>query len=241
MNRAVYGRLLGCVALTFAYQQPGWSENKPATPPAKGVCDSPYPDAQGNVSFTCRGLTDEQIRLMPSLSTLIEKLLHSGVESARLDSQTDNILKMLQTDSEAPGETMPSETRPTGPSLVPPSNRGPRKDREVFTYDYRGYKTSSLSGPMLLLGDAGESKRYQELLELQDAGEWKKLLKESTREIKKVPEWLTPYAFKAVALRHLKNNQEAIQALEYVDQHSKGNPDYDQVRRLLQKLKPATP
>jgi len=117
--------------------------------------------------------------------------------------------------------------------------KGPQRPEEVITYDYRGFKTSSLTGPMLVDGDEGESGQYQKLLALQKGGEWKKLLKESTREIKKVPDWLTPYAFKAVALQHLGNNQEAIKALEYVDQRSVGNPDYDQVRSLLQHLKTA--
>ena len=90
---------------------------------------------------------------------------------------------------------------------------------------------------MLVDGDVGESGHYQKLLTLQKAGEWKKLLKESAREIKRVPDWLTPYAFKAVALQHLGDNPGAIQALEYVDQRSAGNPDYDQVRHLLKQLK----
>jgi hypothetical protein len=140
---------------------------------------------------------------------------------------------MLQRGPEPKPETAP----PAKPSKTPPAV--PVAKQEIITYDYRGYKTSSLTGPMLVDGDEGESKQYQALLELQKVGEWKKLLKNSTREIKKAPDWLTPYAFKAVALQHLGKKAEAIQALEYVDQRSTGNPEYDQVRRLLMQLKSA--
>ena len=235
MKRTGMSCFFGCLILTLLCRLPARSENPSASPHPAGSCDSPYPDAQGNVTFSCRGLNDEQMRLLPSVSTLVDKLLHSDVDNVRLDAQTDNILKMLQTPAAPPK----SEARKaaTAPSAKPP--KGPQSPEEVITYDYRGFKTSSLTGPMLVDGDEGESGQYQKLLALQKGGEWKKLLKESTREIKKVPDWLTPYAFKAVALQHLGNNQEAIKALEYVDQRSVGNPDYDQVRSLLQHLKTA--
>jgi hypothetical protein len=185
------------------------------------------------------------MRLLPSVSTLVEKLLHSGVDAARLDAQTDDILKMLQTSPKAASEPLteavPGLAAPEPSALKnpEPSKAEPPKPREVITYDYRGYKTSSLTGPML--GDERESQRYQELLALQKAAEWKKLLKEASREIKRVPDWLTPYAFKGVAQQHLGDTQDAIASLEYVDQHSTGNPDYDQVRHLLEHLRQAGP
>jgi hypothetical protein len=244
MKRMISGQLLGGLVLTLVCQRPGWPEKQPVTPPAAGTCDSPYPDAQGNVTFSCRGLTDEQIRLLPSLSTLVEKLLHAGVDGSRLESQTNNILKVLQTGPESIVKTTPSVHPSTStltsapvshPSARPPVSSPPEK--EVISYDYRGYKTSSLTGPLLIQGDEGESLQYQKLLALQKAGEWKKLLHDATHEIKKAPDWLTPYAFEGVALQHLGKTQEAIAALEYVDQRSTGNSDYDQVRRLLKKLK----
>jgi hypothetical protein len=194
-----------------------------------------YPDMQGNVSFTCHGLTDAQMRLMPSLSILVEKLLQSGVDGPRLESRTDDILKMLHANAKT--------ELAANPTIIPtPSKKAKKeddKDKEIITYDYHGFKTSSLMGPMLVLGDEGESKQYQKLLAVQKAGEWKALLKDTTREIKKVPDWLTPYAFEAVALQHLGKTDEAIAALEFVDQHSRGNSDYDQARLLLKMLKPA--
>ena len=237
MNRTVSDRLLGCLILVFVCQQPGWSENPPATAPVAGACDSPYPDAQGNVTFSCRGLTDEQIRLLPSLSTLVNRLLASNVEGSRLETQTDDILKRLLAAPGAVEKTAPEVTASTHAHASPPIVAPPEK--EVILYDYRGHKISSQTG--LMAGDPGESAQYQAMLALQRAGEWKKLLKEATREIKKVPDWLTSYAFKAVALQHLGNTQEAIASLEYVDQRSKGNSDYDQVRRLLKQLRPSQP
>ena len=203
----------GCLILGLIGQRPARSQDQAAAPPAAGACDSPYPDAQGNVTFTCRGLNDEQMRRLPSL------------------------FKMLQEGLDSKSEPAPVAKPSINPRAVPPAT--PAREKEVITYDYRGYKTSSRTGPMLLDGDEGESKEYRKLLALQKADEWKKLLKETAREIKKVPDWLTPYAFKAVAQQRLGTTLEAIKTLEYVDQRSVGNPDYDQVRRLLKQLKPS--
>jgi hypothetical protein len=193
------------------------------------------------VTFTCHGLTDDQLRLMPSVSALVGKVLNSGVDSSRLDAQSDYIVNLLREGPVSKPKAMPAIAPAVSSSTVSAPSKGPKKEaeKEIIMYDYRGYKTSSLVGPMLILGDAGESKQYQKMLDLQKAGEWKKLLKEATHEFKKVPDWLTPYAFEAVALQHLGRTDEAIAALEYVDHQSVGNSDYDQARLLLKKLKPA--
>src|SRR5690242_8216694 len=68
----------------------------PARSEAPGACESPYPDPQGNLTITCRGLTDAQMKLLPGASTLLNKVLQSGVDSTRLDSQTDAIVRQLQ-------------------------------------------------------------------------------------------------------------------------------------------------
>jgi len=251
MKRPLRSPCLASLILTLGMSSIVQAKKHPAAPPPPegAVCDSPYPDPQGNVSFTCHGLTDDQLRLLPNLTTLMNRVLNAGVDGPRLDAQSDAIVKSLQA-GPAPVPTaisQPIVLPSTTVASIPIENKKPEKEKpkekekEIFTYDYRGYKTSSLIGPMLILGDNGESKEYQKLLTLQKAGEWKKLLKDSNHEIKKVPDWLTPYAFKAVALQHLGDKPGAIAALEYVDQHSAGNPDYDQVRHLLHQLSPATP
>lgn len=211
----------------------GWklapAEERAAGAVPAGRCDSPYPDAQGNMTMVCHGLTDDQLRLLPHVSSLANRILQSGVEEERLDSKAGDILKILQTSSE-PKAAVPAPSAP--PSRPPP-------EKDVMTYDYRGFKTSSLRGP--LFADDQASLAYQDLLALQKKDEWKKLLKEAERQAKKTPEWLTPHAFKAVALHHLSRDPEAITALEYVVERSTGNPEYDQVRNLLKQLKSARP
>ena len=156
-------------------------------------------------------------------------LFRSGVDGERLDSEAVGIVKGLQA---SPVSKAAAPTPAHAVSALPSS---PSPGKEVITYDYRGFKTSSLRGPLFTEDQA--SLAYQSLLSLQKKDEWKKLLKEATREAKKTPEWLTPYAFKAVALHHLHRDADAITALEYVDQRSTGNPDYDQVRAMLKQLK----
>jgi hypothetical protein len=246
MKHRVFLRLLGILLFSVCFQSAGYASDRAVVAPAPtpGLCDSPYPDPQGNVSFTCRGLSDQQIRLLPSLSTLVDKLLRSGVEGSVLEARSNDVLKMLREEPVAKTAlpvAQKAEATPVvaAPVKMPKDEKSKDTAVEVFTYDYRGFKTSSLVGPMLVLGDEGESKQYHKLIELQKAGKWKALLKEATREIKKVPDWLTPYAFEAVALQHEGKTAEAIAALVFVDQHSKGNSDYDQARLLLKRLQPA--
>ena len=238
MTRVTVRQILGGLALAFLCQWPALPENNAALPPAASApalsCDSPYPDEQGNVTFVCKGLNDEQVRLMPAVSVLVDKLLHSGIDSASLDARSDDVVRLLQKSPEPKAERTSAAAEPSK-ATAPVAAQAAKV--EVITYDYRGLKTSSISGP--LLTDEGETEQYYKMLSLQKAGEWKKLVKAAAHEIKKVPEWLTPYAFKAVGLVHLHNKNDALAALEYVDQHSQGNPDYDQVRRLLKQLKPA--
>jgi hypothetical protein len=211
-------------------------ESRAASPVPGGPCDSPYPDAQGNMTIVCHGLDDKQLRLLPHVSSLANRILQSSIEGERLESETDGILNILE-GSPAPKaaalETLPVKNAST-PRQIPPASPPPSV-AEVITYDYRGFKTSSIRGP--LYAEAQTSLAYQDMLALQKKGDWKKLLKRAAREAKEAPGWLTPYAFKAVALHHLGRNSEAISALDYVDQRSAGNPDYDQARKMLKQLK----
>ena len=162
MTRHGFMPILSFLALAFLYQGFGWSADKPGTSPTAGICDSPYPDPQGNVTFTCHGLTDDQLRLMPSVSTLVGKVLTSGVDSSRLDAQSDYIVNQLREGPASKAKTMkaelPAVSTPTAQTSTKDSKLVNEKEPEIFTYDYRGYKTSSLVGPMLVMGDEGESK-----------------------------------------------------------------------------------
>jgi hypothetical protein len=238
MHHAPVHRLAVCVIMGLLCQLPVWPENPSMNLVSNGGCDPAIPDAHGDVTFLCHGLTDEQVHLLPKISTVLDKLMKNSN-----DATLDSVLVVLQ-----PGAAPKNEAAVSPPSPTPdlqgltaavhgiPAASPPKGN--VISYDYRGYRRSSLTGPVP--GDEGESKEYQKLLKLQKSGEWKKLFKEATREIKKVPEWLTPYAFGAVAIYHLGNRTEAVKLLQHVDQQSAGDPDYDQVRHMLAQLKSKT-
>ncbi len=204
------------------------SESNSATLNLQG-CDPALSDPNGDVTLLCHGLKDEHVRVLPKVTAILEALLKSDLTGASLDARLDDVLAVAQKGHEAAAqvpaaapEPAPKESKKASPAAV--------------LYDYRGYKISAPGSPNS--PEKGESGQYAKLLDLQKSNEWKRLLKESSQEIKRVPEWLTPYAFKAVALIRLGKQKEAVELLHYVDQHSAGNPEYDQVRVMLKRLEP---
>lgn len=60
-------------------------------------------------------------------------------------------------------------------------------------------------------------------------------------QIRKTPEWLTPYLCAGVALANLGRREEAIRRLEHVEKMSSGNPDYSAAARILNELRRERP
>lgn len=104
------------------------------------------------------------------------------------------------------------------------------------TYGFNGMRR--IISPGRVQGDDGEMAVFGRLKSLQDSHDWNKLVEESEAEIKKVPDWLTPYAFKGIAYLNLGKREEGIKLLEYVDQKTPSNPDFDEVRKVLAAAKP---
>jgi len=106
------------------------------------------------------------------------------------------------------------------------------------TYGFNGIRR--VISPGRVVGDDGEMNVFNRLKSIHDSHDWNKLVEESDAEIKKVPDWLTPYAFKGIACLNLGRKDEAIKLLEYVDQRTPNNPDFDEVRRILGVAKQTT-
>lgn len=99
------------------------------------------------------------------------------------------------------------------------------------TYGFNGMRR--IISPGRIEGDDGEMNVFNRLRSIQDSHDWNRLVEECDAEIKKVPDWLTPYAFKGIALLNLGKKGEGITLLEYVDQRTPNNPDFDEVRKIL--------
>jgi hypothetical protein len=71
---------------------------------------------------------------------------------------------------------------------------------------------------------------------LESEKNWKELRTLAEQQIKKTPDWLTPYLFSGVAEANLGNKAAAIARLKYVRDQAAGNPDYADAERLLKML-----
>ena len=107
----------------------------------------------------------------------------------------------------------------------------------VQTYDFGGARRSDEPGHTRVV--AGEETNvFQELVHLQTATDWKGLREASEAQIKKTPEWLTPYLFAGVAYLHLGDKEKAIERLTYVSKKAGGNSAYADADRILNQLQP---
>ncbi len=204
------------------------SENTPTVLNVQG-CDPALSDPNGDVTLLCHGLKDEHVRVLPKVMAIVETLLKTDLTGSSLDARLEDVLAVAQKGREAAAQVSAAAPEPA-------AKESKKASPPAVLYNYRGFQVSAPGSPAT--PEKGESAEYAKLLELQKSNDWKRLLKESSREIKRVPEWLTPYAFKAVALVRLGKQKEAIELMHYVDQHSAGNPEYDQVRAMLKRLEP---
>ena len=85
---------------------------------------------------------------------------------------------------------------------------------------------------------AGEEMTvFKKLLDLQKEQDWSTLRNVCEEQIKKSPEWLTPYLFAGVAYANLGEREQAIKLLEYVDKQAAGSSQYSDAARLLEVLR----
>lgn len=102
-------------------------------------------------------------------------------------------------------------------------------------YDFNGTRRDQRPG--VFSATAGEETgTFQQMLKLQSDRKWRELLALAERQIKRTPDWLTPYLFSGVAEANLGNTSAAIARLKYVQEQAAGNPDYKDAERLLEIL-----
>jgi hypothetical protein len=102
-------------------------------------------------------------------------------------------------------------------------------------YDFNGARRDQRPGVFNVTAGE-ETEIFQQMLKLQSEKNWKELLALAEQQIKKTPEWLTPYLLSGVAEANLGNRSAAIQRLKYVQEQAAGNPDYKDAERLLKML-----
>jgi hypothetical protein len=113
----------------------------------------------------------------------------------------------------------------------------PEKSPYAPTYDFNGARRTIQSG-IASVGVGEEWTVFQKLVQLEKTKDWKELHDTCEDQIKKTPEWLTPYLFSGVAYVNLGERAKGIERLEYVKKKAGGNPDYAAADRLLNQLQP---
>jgi len=102
-------------------------------------------------------------------------------------------------------------------------------------YGFNGAKRDQSPGVTKVV--AGEEVGvFQEMEKLDSDKNWKELRALAEQQIKKTPDWLTPYLFSGVAEANLGNKTAAISRLKYVRDQAAGNPDYAGAERVLKML-----
>ncbi|MEK7234353.1 MAG: hypothetical protein AAB268_11095 [Elusimicrobiota bacterium] len=84
-----------------------------------------------------------------------------------------------------------------------------------------------------------EHQEYLKMHELEKRRNWADLLAESEKSITKMPQWQTPYIFKASARANLGEIGEAVKLLEAVNEKTSGDHTFDVSRRLLGIFQPS--
>lgn len=102
-------------------------------------------------------------------------------------------------------------------------------------YDFNGAKREQRPGYARVTVGA-ETVVFQNMIKLQANQQWKALLTISEDQIRKTPDWLTPYLFSGLANANLGNTEAAIQRLTFVRDKAVGNPDYADAARILLQL-----
>ena len=78
---------------------------------------------------------------------------------------------------------------------------------------------------------------FQIIKELEKHGQWAEVRDLCEEQIRKTPEWLTPYLCAGVAHANLGDCDRAIRRLEHVERMAASNPEYSAATRVLNQLR----
>jgi hypothetical protein len=110
----------------------------------------------------------------------------------------------------------------------------------VVTYDFNGTKREvsyALGYAVDISNKTPQNDAFRAMEKVQHDEQWQLLREISEQEMKKTPEWLTPYLFAAVASAQLGEIEKAIQLLDYVREKAAGRLDYAQAEKLRAEIR----
>jgi tetratricopeptide (TPR) repeat protein len=102
-------------------------------------------------------------------------------------------------------------------------------------YSFNGTKRQTYGGN--IKADAGEEFGiFQQMVDLENSKNYPALIDLCEQQIKKTPDWFTPYFFKGVAQANRGLKDEAIKNIRYVVDNTIDDPEYEEAREILEKL-----
>lgn len=103
-------------------------------------------------------------------------------------------------------------------------------------YDFNGTKRETSGGRInVVVGE--ETTVFQRIKELKKNKKFGELIELCEEQIKKTPEWLTPYLFLGVAYVNTGDRTKAIANLEHVVNNAPGDPSYTQAEVILNQIR----
>jgi hypothetical protein len=106
----------------------------------------------------------------------------------------------------------------------------------AITYDFNGVKHIRKSHNFRTIAGE-ETEIFERLCELERQGEWTEVSDLCETQIRKTPEWLTPYLCAGVALANLGEEKDAIRHLEHVEKMAPADSNYAAAARILRQLR----
>jgi len=105
------------------------------------------------------------------------------------------------------------------------------------TYDFNGVKRETTRLGIMTVTNTGELTVFSKIIELEKQKKYNELIAICEAQIKKTPEWLTPYFYAGIAHANLGDKEKAIELFKHVVNKAPEDQDYAQAEIFLKRLR----
>jgi tetratricopeptide (TPR) repeat protein len=103
-------------------------------------------------------------------------------------------------------------------------------------YEFNGTKRETIRPGHINMNIGQEVEIFKKIDNLEKEKRYPELILICENQIKKTPNWLTPYLFLGVAYANTGNKIKAIELFKYVIKNTPDDPDYKQAEDFLKRL-----
>lgn len=198
------------LALIFLFAPPSWSQTTTGNARTSGSCSAAVTGSGNTINIKTCGMTMQQ---NDELRGLLRQVLKKQIDPNVLIRTLDNI--------------------ESGQIRIENGVLRIEKDVQSLTEHYapNGFKMLQ-TGPGHLDQSEGEFHAFEQMTDLYKSHDWASLAAVCDAEIKKVPNWFTPYNYLAVAYANLGRSQESAKMFKRYLDLSASDSDYQSSREL---------